>query len=109
MKQRFKTPKTQAIIACLLLVVSYSFSYGQSDTVKIDTTVNKICVERGHIMSGVCTSTLMYCPPYTIDTDSTTILVYPSCNTISYTCKRCGKSVSEREPERRVVIWRKKE
>lgn len=107
--KNFKLLTKTAIVGYILLVVCYSFSYGQSDTVKIDTTVNKMCAERGHVSSGVIMSTAMYCPPYTIDTDSTTIQVYPACNWISFTCKRCGKSVSEREQERRVVIWRKKE
>jgi len=106
--KNFKLLTKTAIVGYILLVVCYSFSYGQSDTIKIDTTINKMCLERGHVSSGVVSSTLMYCPPYTIDTDSTTIQVYPACNWISFTCKRCGKPVSELEPERRVVIWRKK-
>ncbi|MFA5934977.1 MAG: hypothetical protein WC827_03780 [Candidatus Paceibacterota bacterium] len=52
-------------------------------------------------------STLMYCPPYTIDTDSTTVTVYPACNTTTYTCQRCGKSVSEGGKEERVITWKK--
>ena len=110
---KFKSPHNTNIIGCILLSVCYSFSYGQSDTTKIDTTkidttYNKICVERGHVKSGLTMSTSMYCPPYIIDTDSTTIQIYPACNWIYFTCKRCGKSVSEREAERRVVVWRKK-
>ena len=107
---------------CILLAFSYSVS-GQNETLtsistkndtinlveKADTAINAICKVRGHVCGGVVSSTLMYCEPYTIDTDSTTIRVYPSCNWISYECVRCGKYVSEKEPERREVIWRKEE
>ena len=73
----------------------------------IDTTINNICKERGHILSELSTSTLMYCPSYIIDTDSTTIEVFPACNWVTYICKRCGQEISERNKERRVVLWKK--
>lgn len=107
---------------CMSLAFSYSIS-GQNETLtsistkkdtislseKADTTINLICKVRGHVCGGVVSTTCMYCEPYTIDTDSTTIRVYPSCNWISYRCARCGEYVSEKEPERREVIWRKEE
>ena len=101
--------KKTAICLYLVLAVCYSSFSQKIDTVKIDTTVNKICIERGHVSGGVVMKTLMYCAPYSIDTDSTTIMVYPACNYESFTCKRCGKAVSQLEKERRVVIWRKEE
>ncbi len=78
-------------------------SYGQLDSLLVDS----ICIERGHVISGIFSETLMYCPPYIIDTDSITIQVYPSCNWRTYKCARCKKQITEREPERRIVIWRK--
>lgn len=101
--------KRTAICLYLVLAVCCSSFSQEADTVKIDTKVNKMCKERGHISGGVVMKTLMYCEPYTIDTDSTTIMVYPACNYESFICKRCGKYVSQLEKERRVVIWRKEE
>jgi hypothetical protein len=75
------------------------FGYGQRDTL--------MCKERGHVNEGWYMSTALYCPSYVLDTDTTTIEVHPSCNTITFECKRCGKFVSEPEKERKVVIWRK--
>jgi len=66
-----------------------------------------ICNERGHVKSESCISTLMYCEPYVVDTDSTSTIVYPPCNWITYTCLRCGATFSEKEKEQRVVVWRK--
>lgn len=87
---------------CILLILSYFSSYGQNDTVE-----NEICKQRGHVIGGIISVTAAYCPSYIIDTDSTTIRVYPSCNIRTYTYQRCGKLIKESEPERRVVIWRK--
>jgi hypothetical protein len=97
------------IVGCILLAVCYSSFSQEVDTVKVDTTVNKMCLERGHVSGGVIMGTAMYCTPYIIDTDSTTIMVYPACNYESFTCERCGKHVSQLEKERGVVIWRKEE
>jgi hypothetical protein len=66
-----------------------------------------LCAERGHVQSGMVSVTGMYCPPYLIETDSTTVKVYPSCNEYKYVCLRCDQLVIESEPERREVIWRK--
>lgn len=68
---------------------------------------NLVCKERGHIQGGMITSTLMYCPPYYEENDTQTVLVYPACNYISYTCQRCGANISEREKEERIIIWEK--
>lgn len=114
--------KVRSFAICTLLAFSYS-SFGQSNTLtsiseksdtidvvaKVDTTVNPICKVRGHVSGGMVSTTCLYCEPYTIDTDSSTIKVYPACNWISYTCARCGEYVSEKEKERREVIWRKEE
>lgn len=107
--KNFKLLTKTAIVGYILLAVCYSSFSQEVDTVKVDTTVNKMCLERGHVSGGVIMKTAMYCTPYSIDTDSTTIMVYPACNYESFTCKRCGKYVSQLEKERRVVIWRKEE
>jgi len=101
--------KRTAILLYLVLSVCY-FSFSQEvDTVKIDTTVNKMCQERGHVKGGIVMTTYMYCSPYLVENDSISYMVYPACNYITYTCKRCGKLIEEQESERRVVIWRKEE
>ena len=84
------------------MITSCFFVYGQNDTI-----VNKICLERGHVCSGVINKTAMYCPPYLIDTDSTTIIVYPACNYEIFTCLRCGKKITRLEKERRIIINKK--
>lgn len=73
----------------------------------IPDTTGKICKERGHVSPGVGMSTLMWCPPHQIDYPDSTVMVYPACNTTSYVCARCGKYISEREKESRVVTWRR--
>lgn len=75
-----------------------------------DTTAQSsdtMCIERGHVIGDGAWTTLMYCPPYLIETDTSTILVYPGCNYNSFDCLRCGKYVEEKEKERREVIWKK--
>lgn len=54
------------------------------------------CDERGHV-GGVGTRTLRYCPPRLEDSDSMSIMVYPSCNSSTYKCERCGETVTEQE------------
>lgn len=89
-------------ILFLLFLILPSLAWSQTDSL-----ANKICIERGHISDGVCSTTLMYCPPYTIDTDSTTVMVYPACNYSTYTCTRCSKSVTEKDKEHRITTWKK--
>lgn len=69
----------------------------------------KMCEERGHIMPDVVFKTAAYCQPYIVDTDSTTVKVYPSCNWIEYRCIRCGRMIKEKEKEVRVTLWRNDE
>ena len=95
------------IVGVILLAVCYSSFSQEFDTVSIDTNVNKICLERGHVKGGIVMTTDMYCPPYLVENDSISYMVYPACNYESFTCKRCGKHVSQLEKERRVVLWRK--
>jgi hypothetical protein len=95
------------ILATIVVMVLTSCKAQQVDTVKADSV--DLCQERGHIHTGMVMATAMYCPPVTIDTDSTTVIIYPSCNQITYTCARCGKTIQEAEPERKVVIWKKGE
>jgi hypothetical protein len=68
-------------------------------------TINPICKQRGHIKGDVCSSTLMYCEPYIIDTDTSSIMVYPACNWLTYYCIRCGAEIVEQEPEYREILW----
>jgi len=102
----------------LLLLFTSIIAKGQSEEDKInmydsigvvyrDTIVNNLCKERGHVLSEIEMSTSLYCPSYIIDTDSTTIQVYPACNWVTYVCKRCGEEISERNKERRIVLWKK--
>lgn len=96
----------------ILLLTSYCFSSFSQEIVIIDNDsnyVDSICAVRGHIKGGIITTTDLFCPPYIIDNDSVSIMVYPACNYISYVCLRCRRLIEEREKERRVVIWRKEE
>jgi hypothetical protein len=89
--------------------ISYASYYKHTfDSLAPDTAINKICAERGHVSGGLFMVTGMYCTPYLIETDSTTIIVYPACNYETFICLRCGKKVTRLEKERRVVIWSKK-
>ena len=87
--------RMKILLLCFLLPV---VCYSQTDT---------ICVQRGHVQPDVVGTTLLYCPPYLIESDTITIKVYPSCNLLMYTCLRCDKYIEEYEEEQRVVIWRK--
>jgi uncharacterized protein (DUF2141 family) len=95
------------ILATIALMVLTSCKAQTIDTLKIDTV--DLCQQRGHIYTGVVMTTAAYCPPVIIDNDSTTVIVYPSCNQIRYICARCGKIIQEVEPERKEVIWKKGE
>ncbi len=88
-----------AIATIFLLSVCFSFGQTKADT---------ICAERGHVFNGVGWSAAAYCPEYTIDTDTTTITVYPACNSYTSTCGRCGMQITTHGEERRIVTWRKK-
>ena len=95
--------KTLILLPLLFLSIIVKGQKGN----EIDTTINNICKERGHILSNISASTSMYCPSYIIDTDTSTIEVFPACNWITYICKRCGQEISERNKERRVILWKK--
>lgn len=97
------TKQTSIII---YLILSSCTLFAQ---VKTDTTINKICINRGHVASKVISTTSMYCESYVIDTDSTTIIVQPSCNFEWFKCKRCGKQVAQKEKEQRIIIYKLKE
>jgi len=77
--------------------------------VELQHEKDSMCIERGHVHSGIAFITDMYCEPYIIETDSTTIIVCPSCNIITFRCARCGKEISEAEPEIRKTIWKREE
>lgn len=67
----FKLLLKTAIVGYLLSAVCYP-SFSQ----EVDTTINQICLERGHIPGGVVLTTDMYCPPYLVENDSTSYMVY---------------------------------
>ena len=97
-----KSYEMKILILSVLLVVN---SYSQ-DSIKISSVLDTICAERGHVLAGIAFITAVNCPPYFIDTDSTTVVVYPSCNTIQYNCERCGKKIIEAEKEIKKTIWK---
>lgn len=66
-----------------------------------------LCIERGHIPGHTYSTTLMHCPPYIVDTDSTTIKVIPCCNASHSNCARCGATFFHPCEERRIVLWRR--
>ena len=100
----------KTLFKLLFYLVSTVFYVGvQAQEPVVDSTKYKICIERGHVMGGMCETTLMYCEPYLEETDSTTIKVYPGCNWITCNCQRCNKEIVEKERDQRVVIWRKEE
>ena len=76
------------------------------DSLRQDS-LDAICAERGHVSDGVCSRTLEYCMPYTIDYEDSTVRVYPACNTTTCTCVRCGREYSYEGSEVRETIWRK--
>lgn len=76
-------------------------------TLKQQLVYDSICKVRGHVPGGTCTTTAAYCPPYLVENDTISYMVYPACNYIRYTCQRCGQYISEREKETITVIWRK--
>jgi hypothetical protein len=87
----------------LILLIS-CFVKGQSI---LDSSAYKTCLQRGHIKPEVFQMTSLDCGAYIEDTDTTTIMVYPGCNWITYTCVRCGRDIKEKEPTTRITIWRK--
>ena len=95
------------ILTCQILAgqMCDNVSVWLSDNIKLGE--NKLCKERGHIQGDAIATTLAYCPPYYEENDTQTVMVYPACNYIDYTCQRCGESLREKEEERRIVIWEK--
>lgn len=90
--------------------INWSGSPSLQDT--IQDTVNSpaylICLERGHVPTDYRAS-LLYCPPYILDYPDSSVMIIPTCNTVSYTCLRCEITITE--PDERVlrqIIWRRK-
>lgn len=102
----------KALIVSVFLFVSIALQ-AQTNILECYTSkqidsLKKVCVERGHIKSGIFSSTLVYCEPVIIDTDSTTVVIYPACNETTYICGRCGQLFTEIEKERRDTTWKKR-
>lgn len=93
----------------IIFILFPIFAQGQMmDDLRVASIQQKNkCEERGHVSGGYVMQTEMYCGSYLIDTDSTTVRVYPSCNSRTYDCIRCYRTITEPVPEQRVVIWRK--
>lgn len=68
-----------------------------------------ICAERGHVFSGISSSTLMYFSPQLVDLPDKTIKIYWNHNIITKVCERCGAVVKEPAQEKpdTVIVWRK--
>lgn len=73
---------------------------------KLLDTPDEICQLRGHVKPNTFEVTTMYCPPHIEDTKDSSVMVYPACNYYKYTCMRCGQYVKEKEPERRILLWK---
>lgn len=82
--------------------------YSSAQTLKnpFDTVQNKICLERGHVLTGTIFRSTAFCPDYIIDTDSTTVLVRPDCNSSWTVCTRCEKVIGFNGTETRKTIWK---
>lgn len=93
----------KTLILILFLFPTSGFAQNTDSLKKV-----AICKERGHVLVGSTTTTAMYCPPYTIDTDSTTIEVTPSCNASWAQCSRCKLTITTGGQETRRVIWKRK-
>ena len=77
-------------------------SISRMNAIKLkDNSIIKLCEERGHLIM------LTYCIPYLIDTDTTTIRVYPVFNWAGDFCERCGKYFPPSQKEVRETIWKK--
>lgn len=98
------------MISIFLFIVAFNLTIPiAQDTLDLYTT-NLICQERGHISSGSGMVTLAYYFPKYTDYEDSTVMTYHDMNHMTYTCERCGKTISEpvmKEPIRQ-VIWRKK-
>jgi len=95
-------------VAFLILLFLTSINLFPMENIKLtsdgkDSTA--LCQERGHVKGGVMESTMMKAKPYILETDSSTVLITPGVNTITYTCLRCGERVKEKEKETRQILW----
>jgi len=79
--------------------------HGTNLVITADTS---ICRERGHVMSGSGSTTLLYCPSYIVDHENYSEIVHPACNSTTSYCMRCNKSFTEPGKEYREIIWKKK-
>lgn len=107
--------KNTVLILILFIVSGQVYSQGNwfqagSDTLTAvqQLHADSICAERGHSLSDYGSSTLAYCPPYTVDYPDYTITIYPACNTTSIFCKRCRRTISLHDKVDTVITWRRK-
>jgi len=71
-----------------------------------DTLTNPVCLERGHVWKRSYVKPTKACQPYIVDNLYYTIKVYPACETVRYTCLRCGVKKPSTETDRVDTIWR---
>ena len=84
------------------------FYSAQPDSAEQDS-LDKICVERGHITDGLISITAMYNPPQYVDLPNKTLVITHDRNTMTGTCQRCGRMISE--PVQAIpdtsIIWKR--
>ena len=76
-----------------------------------DMPKDSVCMERGHIKSGVVSRTLMCDRTWIVDYEDSTVQYYYNSNYDTYRCSRCGKTFTEpvMTDTIRTVIWRREE
>lgn len=94
----------------ILIVTLFSISISQQRDSIQQKEAEAICAERGHDTFGsVGTSTLMWCPPYTVDLPDKTLLITPNCNMITCICRRCGKQIISGGKADTTIIWERRQ
>lgn len=82
----------------LAFTLMFVLAFGQS-------TDNKICLERGHVMGNYCLRTLLVEYTEIIDLPDRTLIIHHDPNTTTYTCQRCGKEIVEPGTIDTTIIW----
>jgi len=69
---------------------------------------DSLCKIRGHVLGGLATTTLMYCPDRVEDYEDYSVHIYGDCNTTTRVCQRCGKIIKTKGTQRNDTTWYKK-
>lgn len=94
--------KIKLVILLMILTISV---FSQNSKEVVDSLTADVCLKRGHVADSLITETKDYCEPYVVDLDTMSVLVYPSCNAVTYKCRRCKKIVTEKVPEKYYIVW----